>query len=278
MKRLGIPFLGVIALILLFLKMPETPDILDLFKCKTCSLRDPYLPLIGAAYFSLLIFISLLFPSFPKKPLAKGGLVGSIILGLGLTYLSFPRICVICLIAHLCNIFIWLIWVIAPVGKKNSGGSVREKFLLLFIAPICVVSLFAALNLTFMAYSPADQRVTDLNIGDPVPPINEILLQGALINFVSSNCPYCERQLPILNEVAKELKVIGVTPSLTQEMREKFPNIEWIEDKDSKLRSSFTVRGFPTLFIIDARGKIKEVIPGLPQNLKTHLLEQKQRE
>jgi hypothetical protein len=50
--RIWVPIVGVLALSVLFLKLPETPDAFGMFGCKTRSTADPYLPLLGAGYFA----------------------------------------------------------------------------------------------------------------------------------------------------------------------------------------------------------------------------------
>ncbi len=53
--RQWVPVLGILSLMILFLQMPETPDVFGIIGCKTCSVRNPYLPLFGAGYFAIII-------------------------------------------------------------------------------------------------------------------------------------------------------------------------------------------------------------------------------
>ena len=101
--------------------------------------------------------------------------------------------------------------------------------------------------------------------------------QATFINFISPNCPYCKEQLPILDAVAtvlhnKNYRFVYVTPSLTHDLVKLSPKNEWYEDKEGKMRDLFKVSGYPTLFVVENDGKIRKVIAGLPQDLKSDLL------
>jgi thiol-disulfide isomerase/thioredoxin len=289
-----VPALGILALIALFLKLPETPHFFGYLGCKTCSSSDPYLPLIGAGYFSILVAVSLIFPNFPGPLIARGGLLWAVLLAAAMTYVNLPGWCTDCLIGHLCNILIWTIWVVVPpIPNKAIHTTVRERLCLVMFAPIAVVALFSCLNLTFMAYGFKINKQfspTSFKVGETVPVFsmetnknrsfsNNDLEQaaGIVINFVASNCPYCKEQLPILNDTASHLandsyRFINISPELPQELVQLSPETEWVLDKESKLRDLFKVTGYPTLFIVGGDGKIVKIIPGVPSQLKDQLL------
>lgn len=293
--RHWVPVLGIIALIALFLKLPETPNLFGYLGCKTCTSSDPYLPLIGAGYFAALIAVSMLFPSFPGPLIAKGGLTWAVLLAAAMTYVNYPGWCPDCLIGHICNILIWTIWVVVPPSTKKSNitTSIRERACLAFFAPISIVALFSCLNLTFMAYGFKINRnfsATSFKVGEAIPPFametnenrsfaSQDLAQttGIVINFVSTNCPYCKEQLPILNSVAAQLaggsyRFINISPQVPHELVQLSKETEWVLDKEGKLRDLFKVSGYPTLFIVGADGKIRQIIPGVPSQLKEQLL------
>ncbi len=273
--RILIPFLGALALLAMFLKLPETPNIFSLLGCKSCSISsDPYLPLVGAGYFATLISISLLFPTFPNRQIARGGILWAVLLAIGLTYMNLPGWCLDCLIAHACNIAIWSIWLLTPT-KEAPTGPLRERLCITLFAPISVMALFSCLNLTFLAYGfkiPQNYSVTTLQPGDVVPHFKD-----AIVNFVSPNCPYCKEQLAVLNELKDKLgnyQLVNLTPRLLPELIALAPELEWMEDKEGALRELFKVSGYPTLFVIDNEGKIKEVIQGVPEQLQDQLISQ----
>ncbi len=295
--RYGVPVLAILALTALFFRLPETPDLFGLLGCKKCISSDPYLPLLGAGYFSALIAISLLFPSFPSSLIARAGLTWAILLTFALTYMHFPAWCPICLIGHSCNILIWMIWVLAAKIESEqpnsppsslSGSPIKVRVCVTLFAPIAVVALFSCINLTFMAYGFKPKFVVSgLQSGNEVPTFTlktaegRILthsdLSGKVINFIAPDCPYCKEQLQILNDVAQQLdsgasRFIHVTSKVSLELFDYLPTSDWIEDNEGKLRELFKVSGYPTLFVVGNEGKIELAISGVPKQLKTKLL------
>jgi thiol-disulfide isomerase/thioredoxin len=290
--RCCVPLLGILALLILFFKMPEAPDILGIFKCKTCGSNPPYLPLLGASYFSILMAVALLFPSFPHPWIARGGVVWAILLALALTYIDFPRWCIPCLLCHACNILIWILWMIPAEEANAKSSSIQERLFLVLFAPITVVALFSSLNLTFLVYhlkSKQNVLSTSLQPGDAVPIFPDLnhgthsfshrdisAAQAVFINFVSPNCPYCTEQLSIIGSVATQwdphsYRFINISPSLPSELIVQAINTEWFVDHDGKLRELFQVSGYPTLFVATSDGKIAQIISGVPSDLKNSL-------
>jgi hypothetical protein len=291
--RYFVPVLGIFALIALFLKLPEPAKLFNALSCKTCSSGDPYLPLFGAAYFAILIAISFLFPNFPNSQVARSGLIWAVLLALVSTYIEFPRICVLCLIGHGCNILIWTIWVtIPPINSEIGNSSVRERIYLLLFAPVSVVALLSCLNLTFMAYSFKTSHVISaagLQIGDLTPDFAVQTFAGQIvtnadanprmiINFISLDCPHCKDQLLILSAILPKIRdsacrFINIAPILSTELLDYSPSVEWVEDKSGDLRKLFNVSGYPILFVIGADYRIVQIIPGLNEDLKSLVLE-----
>lgn len=281
--------LALFALGALFLKLPEMARLLN---CKGCFSFDPYLPLIGAGYFSLLAALSFLFPTFPGPKVAKGGLVWALLLFLTLTYIEFPHLCLICLICHTCNILIWAVWIFVPANKEIQVPLFREKLYLLLFTPVATIALFSCLNLTIMAYGFNLNRAigaSSLKIGDSIPaftaktnsgltivntkkePVKEIV-----INFVAPDCPFCKEQLAILREISdeaqKSYRFINISPVLPQELTQLVPEAEWVEDNEGTLRNLFKVSGYPTIFIAGSDGKFSMVLPGVPEKLRALLI------
>lgn len=291
--RNWIPLLGMIALLALFFKLPETPALFSIFHCKTCASSDPYLPLLGAAYFSLLTAVSVLFPAMPGPKVSRAGLVWAILLAVAMTYVDWPGWCFDCLVGHACNIAIWTIWMLVPSRESATITTLRERLCLTFFAPISVVALFSCLNLTFMAYGLKMDRnlaITSLHSGDAIPTFSTKTNKGlritsddlgrtpaVVLNFIAADCPYCKQQLPVIDSVAiknsgKTHRFINVSPALTAELIKRSPNSEWVEDHGGKLRELFHVNGYPTMFVLKGNGKIAEVVSGFPDTLKDTLL------
>lgn len=274
--RNWIPLLGLIALAALFFKLPE---ISNLFGCKACSATLPYFSLIGSGYFALLIGASLLFPTFPGPQIARAGVTWAVLLAIVLTYLSYPNWCIACLVAHACHIAIWILWLLAAqVRSEKPASRFRERLCILLFAPLAVIALFSSLNLTFMAYGFKNkQAIASLQVGDKIPalPLDTSQAESVVINFFSPDCPYCKEQLPIINQMAAEhpeTRFIYISPGLPPDQNKPTAPVDWIEDKDGSLHQYFKVSRYPTLFVVGKEGKIREVISGLPQNLRRDLL------
>lgn len=275
MKRLrnwGVPLFGLIGLAALFFKLPEAPS---LFTCKACAAPDPYLPVLGAAYFTLLIALSFLLPSFPSPRLARGGLVWAVLLAGAMIWIQW---CPLCLIGHICHIAIWTIWVFQTAAPA-SEDRFRERIFLIWVAPIAVAALFSALNLTFLAYRSKPRPAYSssyLQKGDPFPEFSaktekgrlltkKTMEPGTVLNFVTPDCPFCEEQLRVLRQM--DLKDwVNITPVLSPEIAARAPQSDWIEDTGSELAKKFKVRGYPTLFIAGNQGTIAQMILGVPDS------------
>jgi thiol-disulfide isomerase/thioredoxin len=280
--RYGVPILGSLALIIFFFSLPETPNLLGW--CKTCNASHPFIVLIGAGYFAALIAVSLLFPNFPGRFIARAGFIWAVLLAAVLTYILAPNLCFSCLIEHACNILIWTIWLIAPpIKRKSSSASLRERLFLSLFAPIAVVALLSCLNLTFMAY---DFKLIEKSAsvqGENVPEFSLQTTEGSTLvkadvgasskivfNFISPDCTHCKEELLSLNAKFAKLpagssRLINVSPILTPELIRYCPTAEWVEDQDGKLRKLFKVAGFPTIIIAGPDNKIAQVVQGTPE-------------
>jgi peroxiredoxin len=293
--RYYVPILGSFALIALFLLLPETPNVFGLSECKTCSSNHPYLPLIGTAYFSALVVISLLFPTFPGRYVARGGLTWSVLLALALVYINLPNWCTLCLIGHACNILIWAIWMITSnkIGRMKSNthvaSNLKERLCLTVFVSFSVVALFGCLNLTFMAYSfkiNPGISTASLQLGSRMPMFTAKTIEGRLIshadvtskgktiiNFVLADCEHCKEQLQVLDTVATQLandsyRLINISSVLPAELAQYSQAMEWVEDKEGELPKLFKVQGYPTLFVMETDGKIAQIIQGVSEQLQ----------
>lgn len=292
MKRLRnlVPVFGVLALVALFFKLPETPSLLGIFECKACVSDHPYWALLGAGYFAMIIALALLFPALPTPPWARVGFIWAVLFAAALTYSNLPNWCVACVFAHGCNILIWLIWMLIP-GHKGSVANRRERLFSVLLAPIAVVALFSGINLTFMAYDVPDGQVaaTHLEVGDAIPTFNiqtingrvvsnseSQPLKGVILNFVSIDCSHCKEQMQILTasaaQVSEFYKIINVSPKLPVDLSHYSPAMEWVEDRKGELGELFGVAAYPTLFMIGEEGKVVRVIPGVPEQLQADLI------
>ena len=83
--------------------------------------------------------------------------------------------------------------------------------------------------------------------------------------------------MPILNSIAYQLldgkvHLINVSPLLPSDLDQYSLALDWVEDKEGEIRELFKVLGYPTMFVLGADSKIAEIIPGVPDQLKAHLL------
>jgi thiol-disulfide isomerase/thioredoxin len=275
-QRITTLSLGILALLVLYFQLPETPNPFDLFGCKICVAGDPYMTLVAAGYFSALLSFAMLFPKFFRAH-ARAGLLWAVLLALVLTYLKLPQWCFACLIAHACHIGMWTIWACFPFTEGRLQSHPLERLCLALALPVAIVALFSTLNLTRMAYHAKANDVvaaTDLQIGDLAPPLgSDALKSGLIVNFVSPSCPYCEQQLRIIDKWATTIREAGyrfvnISATLPAELTNLAPSTEWHQDVEGSLRRVFKVHGYPTLFVIRPNGKIVDILPGVSERLK----------
>lgn len=245
-----IPLFSIFALSALGLKLSQ-------FTCVACSIENPTLTILGMFYFLAILTLFLVFPKFPNPKHAKYGLFASIGLAFFLTYQSAPNWCLLCLIAHTCNLVIWTLWLIA----SNEHSTFKKRLSLSLLSLSGVVTLLASLHLIIPFHKP-----------------KQIDLSKALhvINFVSPDCVYCKDQLPVLDDLAVQFKdhpcrFINVTPSSIQDLSSRASHTEWIEDREGTLHERFHVTAYPTTIILESDGTIVEVIQGVSNQLFEHL-------
>ncbi len=122
------------------------------------------------------------------------------------------------------------------------------------------------------------------NINSPTPPLKERGGKGALegrkggvkgivLNFFSSTCIPCKRELPILNSLADEFakkKIKIVIVSYQEDMEKAAEFLEALKvdkplilaDPHGWVGRKYMVKGLPMTFFISSDGKIKDIIPG----------------
>ncbi|WP_420421005.1 hypothetical protein [Simkania sp.] len=139
---------GLAALVLIFFKLPGVAVCIGLLTCEVCASATPWIPLLGAAYFSTLIAVIFLFPNFPKCPWRYVGIVWALALPV-LLYSLEPRWCTICFFAHLCHLGLWTFW---RRREKSVPLPLRIKILLIVVSASAMTALYAALNLTLLRF------------------------------------------------------------------------------------------------------------------------------
>ncbi len=266
--------LSACALIALFFKLPGVPEFFGITQCTSCSTSTPYLPMFGAGYFAALFTLILCFRSLPVRSLKWGGYVWSIGLALILTTLS-PSLCYICLIAHFCHIGVWHFW---KPSAEYSEELKEIKTAIVFTSTVSVMALYSTLNFMFLVYGleVKNPLATSIKEGGHIQPFAFETLSsdelkehsGVVLNFVSSNCPYCKEQIPHLNGLAEEfqsstIRFVTICSQLEADLQTLGPQLEWIEDVEGQLSSLFRISGYPTCILLDGSGKVLKVIAGI---------------
>ena len=99
------------------------------------------------------------------------------------------------------------------------------------------------------------------------------VLKGIILNFFSSTCIPCKRELPILNSLADEFakkKIKVVVVSYQEDIEKAVEFLETLKvnkplilaDPHGWVGRKYMVKGLPMTFFIGADGKIKDIIPG----------------
>ena len=109
--------------------------------------------------------------------------------------------------------------------------------------------------------------------------------KATVLNFVAANCPYCLKQIPLVERIRAEYEPKGVrfvNVSLTfmkdftaREAADIFAQygsrIELAKGENDGVGNLFNVSAFPTLSILDSSGTVKHVSIGAKNNLMTLL-------
>ncbi|MEK6581246.1 MAG: TlpA disulfide reductase family protein [Nitrospirota bacterium] len=128
-------------------------------------------------------------------------------------------------------------------------------------------------------FSLRDKNNEFFHLSDEVGPNKKGNPKGIILNFFSSTCIPCKRELPILNSLADELakKKIKIVIVGYQEDMEKV--LEFLEplkvgkplilaDPHGWVGRKYFVKGLPMTYLISSDGKIKDIIPGELPNIE----------
>lgn len=279
-------FLSLFALFLLFLKLPKVADSLGLAFCSSCQIYSPYIPMLGAAYFSSLGVLILSCRTMPSRNLKVGGVVWAFGLAIFFSWLDQSS-CFLCLGAHALHILLWIFWKPTQKGEEKMLGL---KTALCFTSFTSMAALFSTLNFTFLVYGLQFKNPLHvLKEGGMITPfVLETIgmgrlssdslknYEGIVLNFVAPGCPHCKEQLPLLSAIAdlnqnQSILFVAITPKLDNDLQQLAPILEWAEDQQEHLLEEWSIEGFPTLLLIDSNGRIIKKIAGLPSNFERTL-------
>ena len=108
---------------------------------------------------------------------------------------------------------------------------------------------------------------------------------ATILNFVAPNCGYCRRQVPNVEKVRAEYEAKGVrfvnvvqkmrTPYTVEKIKETFgglgSKIELAPNLDNSVGQLYKATSFPTMFVVDRKGKVADVMIGARADLAATL-------
>ena len=149
----------------------------------------------------------------------------------------------------------------------------RKILTALFVLAFVSTASALEINQDVPLFSLRDRSGEFFHLSDNVGPKRKGNLKGIILNFFSSTCAPCKRELPILNSLADEFakKKIKIVIVGYQEDMEKV--LEFLEplkvdkplilsDPHGWVGRKYMVKGLPMTFFISSDGKIKDILPG----------------
>ena len=149
----------------------------------------------------------------------------------------------------------------------------RVKYPFIFIVSIL---LFVTFNLNTNAFARTDREkapdfvLNDMN-GKKVT-LSEYKGKPVLLNFWATWCGYCRKERPHLNALYNEYKKQGLvvlsvsTDRSIEKVRSYLKNIPAdfivLSDADGRTASEYGIRGYPSSFLIDRSGLVKQAFAG----------------
>lgn len=148
---------------------------------------------------------------------------------------------------------------------------------------LCFVLLFVSLSHALSINDPAplfslrDSSGIFFYLSDYIGANKKGKFKGIIINFFSSTCKPCKKELPVLNSLVDELAEKGIKVIIVayQEDFDKFDEMLTtlkidkpliLSDKYGRVGKKYMVRGLPMTYFIGSDGKIKDIIRGeLPE-------------
>ncbi len=145
----------------------------------------------------------------------------------------------------------------------------------LVVMLLCSSQSFAALRTNDEApvFSLLDLDGKAIALHDVLPSGGRNALGGVVLSFFATWCGPCRQELPLLNDLAAELRTKGVSAVIIDLKEDasvirrfveglKLDKLTVLSDRDGKTAAQYQVRFLPTTFCIGAKGKIKDTIYG----------------
>lgn len=275
---------------LLIVKLPGVTALFTPFDCSRCTIGAPLITWLGAGYFAGLLTMICRAPQFFSRPVASFGIIFAIVLGTLLLWFS-PAFCYICFVSHLLHVAIWGYFLIFPQHGLPWNAILVRPLLRAFQVGLIVALAYALFDEALfklgekkMVEAPQFSFTTlsgETITSHAIAPYRYIVIQ-----FVLPTCKYCKKQLPTLNSIKNKWKGKKVgffniverrnresNAALKRELDAYAPDIPIAVDDDFSLGRHFHVRTFPTLIVINAKGRIVKTLIGSNAHLEKELKE-----
>ena len=165
----------------------------------------------------------------------------------------------------------------APIintGDEHSMQIIKKiKYIFVFIL---TVLLFVTFNINTNAFARSDQdkapefALSDMN-GKKVA-LSEFEGKPVLLNFWATWCGYCRKERPHLNALYNEYKEQGLvvlsvsTDRSIDKVRSYLKDVPAdfivLSDSNGRTASEYGIRGYPSSFLIDHNGLVKQAFAG----------------
>jgi len=142
-------------------------------------------------------------------------------------------------------------------------------------AIIAMVALLAVSALAAVSVGDKAPNFTLDSINGSATSLSSVTDKPTLLVFWASWCPHCQRELPMLQDIYKDLHSkgmnamgvsvddnIGSAKSFIQSSSITFPNVYAGNDKGMGVVQDYSVRGVPTIFILGKGGVVKAKYEG----------------
>lgn len=104
-------------------------------------------------------------------------------------------------------------------------------------------------------------------------------VKGMIVNFFATNCEPCKKELPILNKLVPEFEAKGIKVVIigwnedTEKIQEMLARLKVdkpviLSDPYGKTGEKYGLRGLPLTFIINASGKVHDIMYGALPNFE----------
>lgn len=160
-----------------------------------------------------------------------------------------------------------------------------KKYRFLKLAAIAVIAAFTLTIPAFAVKSKAQEKkvmAPDFalkNLSGDTVKLSDYKGKVVLLNFWTTWCKYCKKEMPDLNELNKTFKKDNKVVILEIDVQEKESTVKSfllkykydlniLYDSDGAISNKYGITGFPTTFVINKDGSVFTYVPGLT-NKKT---------